>query len=373
MEMKTRLLFAPLVIALVASLAACGGGGKQVPANAIAVVGNTPIPIAQFNDYLAQAKAQAVAQGGTAPQSGTPQYAAMQNTVVSELVQIAEVKQQAPKEGVSVTPADVTKYISNLVKTSYSGSMKKFTAALTQQGLTMKAAQQAVYINLLATKIHTKVTATATVTAAQEQAYYTKNLSSFSVAAATTRNIQYILFKCAATGTTTCPAAKSRAEKKRADMVEQKLQNGASFTAMAKQYSDDSSTASTGGNLCISKSGQSGSCIPTVPAFSTAAFALKTGAISPQPINATSAADSGYGWFIVKATAPVKNTKAHTSSFPEVEAQIKATLLQQAQATIWKKWLDDLTKEYQGKVSYQAAYTPPTTTAISTQQGVTTG
>ena len=271
--MKTRLLFVPLLIALVASLAACGGGSAQVPANAVAMVGSTPVTIAQFNDYFAQAKAQAVAHGQPAPQAGTPQYTAMKNAVVAELVQIAEVKQQAPKEGVSVTPAEVTKYISNLVKTSYSGSMKEFTAALTQQGLTLKAAQQAVYINLLAMKINTKVTASATVTVAQEKAYYNANPSTH----------------------TTQPTLDIPASKKLANKIEQELKHGASFAKLAKQYSQDPGSAAQGGKYTATGAG--------VPAYQNVAFTLKTGQLSGL-VDATSAANGGYGFFIIKALGP---------------------------------------------------------------------
>jgi foldase protein PrsA len=347
MEMNTRLLFVPLLIALVASLAACGGG-TQVPANAIAVVGKTPITIAKFNDYFAQAEATTVAQGGQKPQAGTPQYTSMKNTVVAELVQIAEVEQQAPKEGVSVTPSDVDKYISNLVKTSYGGSMKKFTDALKGQGLTMKAAQQAVYIRLLATKIHDKVVATAKVTVAQEKAYYNANPSTH----------------------TTQPTLDIAASKKLANTIEQKLKHGASFAKLAKQYSQDPGSASQGGKYTATGA--------EVPAYQNVAFTLRTGQLSGL-VDATSAANGGYGFFIIKALGPVKKTgtqktrsvehilvsvktKPQQSTFKQVEPTIKQTLLQQAQQTLWSQWLSDLTKEYEGKVSYQASYAPPPTT-----------
>ena len=73
MEMKIRLLFVPLLLALVASLAACGGS-QHVPANAVAVVNGTPITITQFNDFIDQAIAQVKAQGGAVPTPGSPQY-----------------------------------------------------------------------------------------------------------------------------------------------------------------------------------------------------------------------------------------------------------------------------------------------------------
>jgi parvulin-like peptidyl-prolyl isomerase len=363
--MKTRLFFVALMLALVASLAACGGGGT-VPASAIAIVDGQQIPLTQFNSLLQQALKQSASNGQPPPTPGSPQYAQIRNQVVAYLVQVTELEQQAKKEGVSVTPQDVDKYFANLAKTKFQGSMTKLVQALKLQGLTVEEAKQQLYVNLLAQKLHDKVSKAATVTDAQAQQYYHVNLSQYSVPAATTRNVQYILFKCAEAPSTTCPAAKSRAEKKIADTVEQKLKNGATFEAMAKQYSDDPTTASKGGHLCISKSGQSGSCIPTIPAFSDAGFALKTGAITQQPIDATSPANQGYGWFIVKAAGAVKNTKAHTTPFSKVEASIKSTLLQQSQETLWQAWLSDLAKKYEGKVSYQTGYAPPTTTAIPT-------
>jgi hypothetical protein len=71
MEMKIRLLFVPLMLALVASLAACGGGGGAVPANDVALVKGQPISNTDFNTLLAQAVKQAVAAGQPEPKAGT--------------------------------------------------------------------------------------------------------------------------------------------------------------------------------------------------------------------------------------------------------------------------------------------------------------
>ena len=257
--MKNRLLFVPVLLALVVSLAACGGSQK-VPANAVAVVNGTPITQAQFNDYFQQALSAAKLQGQTVS-PGTTEYDTLRAQTVAQLVEIAEVKQQMPKEGVTVTQADVNKFIANLVKTNYSGSQAKFQAALKKAGLTAKAAQEQVFVNLLATKIHDKVTSSAKVSTSDEMAYYKANMAQYAVAAAATRNVAHILVK-------------TKAE---ANSIEQKLKNGASFAALAKKYSTDTSSAQNGGKLCIAQPTQSGSCIPTVPPFSKAAFALKTG------------------------------------------------------------------------------------------------
>ncbi len=337
--MKTRLLFVPLLLALVASLAACGGGGQNVPADAIAVVNGTPITAAQFNNFFAQAKAVATSQGNNVT-PGTSEYTLVRNQVVAYLVQVAEVEQQAAKEGISESPSAVNAFIANLVKTQYQGSESKFTAALKKQGLTLDTAKQEVSLNLLAQKLRTKVTSTAKVTEAQEKAYYQTNIATYSTAAQSTRSVEHILVK----------------SKSLADSLEQQLKNGTSFAKLAKKYSKDPGSAAQGGLYTATKGRE-------VPAYDDAAFALKTGALSA-PVDATSTTNGGYGWFIIKALGPVKSTPAHTTSFDQAKPTIEQTLLQQQQTQLWQQWLTDLTNQYKGKVTYQAGYAPPTTTAI---------
>src|SRR5438046_1774834 len=111
MDMKTRLLFLPLLLVLVVSLAACGGGSGTVPANAVAVVNGKPISTAYFNAVFAQFQANSVASGAQPAAPGSPQYKQLQDQTIAYLVQFAEVKQQAPKENVSVSQDEVTKYL----------------------------------------------------------------------------------------------------------------------------------------------------------------------------------------------------------------------------------------------------------------------
>jgi foldase protein PrsA len=342
MDMKIRLLSVPVLLALVASLAACGGSGQSVPANAVADVNGTPITTAQFNDFFQQALANAKAHGSTVS-PGTSDYTTLRDQTVSELVALAELKAQMQKEGVTVTPSDVNAFISNLVKSNYSGSRSKFENALKAAGLTDKAAKEQVEINLISTRIHDKVIATAKVTPAQEQAYYNANKTTFVIAPATTRNIAHILVKT----------------KAQANMIEQKLSHGAKFAALAKKYSTDTGSAQNGGKLCAAKSGTSGQCSQMVAPFAKAAFALRTGQISA-PVH------SQFGWHVITALGPIVHVKGHTQTLAEARAGIDQTLLQQQQDKLWQQWIADLQSQYKGKVSYQNGYAPQTTTALST-------
>jgi parvulin-like peptidyl-prolyl isomerase len=352
MEMKIRLLFVPLLLALVASLAACGGS-QHVPANAVAVVNGTPITITQFNDFIDQAIAQVKAQGGAVPTPGSPQYSDLRARTVSELVQLTAATQAGQKDGVTVTSADVDKFIADLVKTKYAGSMKKFEDALKSTGLSMQAAREQVRISLLGTRLQAKVTSTAKVAPADVKKYYDANPTQF----------------------TTPATLKIAASKKLANSIEQKLKNGGSFAKLAKQYSQDPGSAAQGGKFTAIK-GQ------LTPAYEKAAFSLKTGQLSA-PIDATSTANNGYGYFIIKALGPVKKTgtqetrsvehilvsvktKPKPETFKQAQPGILQGLLQQQKTKLWEQWLSDLQNEYKGKVSYQSGYAPPTTTALPT-------
>lgn len=348
--MKTRLLLVPFLIAATAALAACGGGGSNsVPADAVAVVGSTPITKAQFNAEMAQAANEAKAQGQPVAKVGTPQYTQLRDRVIAYLVQVSELQQEAPKVGAVVTQKDVDAYIKNIRDIHYGGSQAKLVAAIKKSGLTLAQAEQQVKVNLLAQKIQKKVTAQAKVSDAQAKSYYETNKAQYQAPAATTRNVAHILVK----------------SKSLANTIEQKLKNGASFAALAKKYSTDQGSAQKGGQLCVSKSGTSGSCFQTVAPFANAAFSLKTGQISA-PVH------SQYGWHIIKALGPVKHTPAQLTPFKKAEAQIRSQLLQQKQQTLWSAWLAKLQKDFQGKVQYQTGYAPPPTTAIPTTGIVTT-
>jgi foldase protein PrsA len=344
--MKTRLLFVPLLVAAVVGLAACGGGGggsTAVPPDAVAVVGSTPITKTQFTSLMATVQAQDKATGASFPKVGTPQYTTLRDQVIAYLVQNSELQQEAAKMGVSVTDKDVNAYLKNVAKLNYGGSMKKLLDAIKKGGLSLSAAKYRVMVGLLGNKVKAKVTSKAAVSALEAKQYYDTNKSQYEQAAATTRQVAHILVK-----------TKSLAEK-----IEKKLQNGANFAALAKQYSTDTGSAQNGGKLCIAKSGQSGSCIQTVPPFAKAAFALKTGAISP-PVH------SKFGWHVIKALGPVQHTKAGLTPFKKVVATIRQTLLAQQQQTLWTNFLSKLQKDFQGKVSYQVGYAPPATTSTPT-------
>jgi foldase protein PrsA len=200
--------------------------------------------------------------------------------------------------------------------------------------------------NLLGQKLQAKVTSDVKVSDAAAQKYYNANKSTFTTPK--TREIRHILVK----------------SKGLADTIETKLKNGASFAALAKQYSKDTGSAAQGGKLCVAHGGSSGACQQTVAPFDKAAFSLNTNELS-QPVK------SVYGWHIIQALGAVK--PAHAQTFAEVKSQIEANLASQQKQTAWQAWLAKMAKDFKGKVSYQTGYAPATTTTPTTPAPTTTG
>jgi len=349
MEMKTRLPFLLLSTVLVALLAACGGGGNSgpVPADAIAQVGSVPITKASFDALLSVACARYKAQGQDCPKVGTPTYASLRDSAVTFLVQQEELTQEAKKLGVTVTQKDIDKQVEQIKKTYYKGSEKQFEDALKKAGVTLAPLEQyELGPNLLGQKLQAKVTSDVKVSDAAAQKYYDQNKTSFTTPK--TREVRHILVN----------------SKSLADQIETKLQNGASFAALVKQYSKDTGSVPQGGKLCAAHGQSRGACIQTVPPFDKAAFSLKTHEIS-QPVHSVD------GWHVIQALGPVK--PAHTLTFAEAKSEIQANLASQQKQTAWQAWLAKMAKDYKGKVTYQTGYAPATTTTPTAPAPTTTG
>lgn len=170
--MKRIMVLAIAALALLGLLAtgliAAGCGG--VPSDAVATVGDTSITKAQFQELMAQAKAQIESQGTAFPTKGSATYDRYVAMIVDYLVQAKVVAQSAGTFGVSVSEKEVADQVAQIEKTY--GSEKKVLALLKQQGMTMALLKQSIEDQTLTQRVSTKVVATAAVSDAQIQAYW---------------------------------------------------------------------------------------------------------------------------------------------------------------------------------------------------------
>jgi len=325
-------------LALVAS--GCGSSHQSVGANDVAVVGDQPISKEQFDALINQAKKNYEANHQKFPETGTTQYEALRKQAMQFLVQRAEFEQKADEMGLTITDADVDKQLAT-IKAQYFGGKSgkcdatcesKFQAELKKQGLSMDQVRADVRASVVQNKIYEKVTAGVTVSDKDIADYYKKNKAQY--VQPESRDVRHILVK----------------KKALADQIYQQVTHGANFAALAKKYSTDPSSKDNGGKMTISKGRQ-------VPEFDKVAFALKTGQIS-KPVKTT------YGWHVITALTPIKPQT--TTKLSEVKTAIRQQLLQQNKQDEMRKWVDETSKSFVKKTTYQVGYEPPATTSGAT-------
>jgi foldase protein PrsA len=335
--MLKRLALILLGFALVVFAPACGGGG-DVPEGAVAVVEGTEISRDELDELVARAKKAYEAQKQEFPKVGTPEYQNVQTQYVAFLVQREEFEKEADELGIEVTQKDVDKEVQEFIKSRYEGDRKAAEKALDEQGFTFEAFEETIRTSVLAQKLFNGLTKDVKVEEAEILAYYQQNLQA-QYQTPESRDVRHILISEKKQGEEV-DFPKSKAE---ADRIYAELKGGGDFAALAKENSDDPGSKDTGGKLSITR-GQ------TVPEFDKTAFELEEGAIS-QPVKTT------YGYHIIEALSAVR--KAKTTPIAKVRASIRTTLLQEKKTAFMTDWVEDLTKKYDGKVSYAAGFEPP--------------
>jgi foldase protein PrsA len=329
--MMSRPLFRATVLLLVALAAASvvagcgGGGGSSLSSGIVANVGGEQITQAQLDKVIAQAKNRLEAQGQKIPAAGSQEYQSFQQNALQYLVQKIEFQQQADDLGVKVTDKQVDERLARGKKKFFGGSEKKYKDALAKQKLTDAEVRDELRASLVAEALFKKVGESTKVSAADIQAYYEAHYGQPS------REVAHILVK----------------SKALADELYRKAKGGADFAALAKRYSIDKGTGAVGGKYTAVK-GQS------VPSFDKVAFALRDNEIS-KPVK------SRFGWHVIKALGPVK-----TTPLKDVKETIRQTLQNQGQQEAVTKWLDELKKKYQDKITYASGFAPPTATTTTT-------
>jgi foldase protein PrsA len=340
-----RLTIGILLATVAVAASACGGGSDSVSAGSVANVNGTEISKAELDKLIEQAKRGYKAQNQDFPKAGTPEYQSLQQQYVAYLVELAEFRQAADDLGAQVTDKDIDKVEAQTIKDKFDGKRADYEKALKKAGFTPEDYRvNALAVSALTQKIFDSVTKDVKVTDGDVFQYYNANQSQYGTPES--RDVRHILI-----------AVKDKdgkvdyaASKAKADQVYAQLKAGADFAKLAKEESADPGSKDTGGKLTISR-GQ------TVPEFDKVSFELATGELS-KPVKTT------YGYHLIEAVSDVR--KATATPLDKVRASIRATLLQQKRNEEMQKWVEDLKKDYDGKVSYAAGYEPPELPAAPT-------
>ncbi|MGD0272718.1 MAG: peptidyl-prolyl cis-trans isomerase [Gaiellaceae bacterium] len=336
--MKTRRIIALLGFAVVAVvvLAACGSKSKrEVPANAIAVVGNEVVLRSQYDTLMAQSKAQYAQAKKAFPALGSTGYESIRDGIVSYLVQSAAIDQEAANMGIKVTDAEINSSLQQVIQQKFKGNKVKYQAELRKEHLTEQQLKDGLRENLISQRVQTQLIQNVKVSKSEIQKYYDEHKTNYKVGES--RAVSHILVKT----------------KAQAESIYRQLKAGTDFAKLAKKYSTDS-TNTSGGSLGVQEKAS------LVPAFANALFALKTGALS-QPVH------TQFGWHVIRADGPIK--PAHTQTLSEASATIEQTLLSPKQQQAVTNWVAQARKFATDNTSYAAGFEPPkstTSTAATT-------
>jgi parvulin-like peptidyl-prolyl isomerase len=330
---RLALLLCALVLAL--GLTGCGGD-EDVPADAVALVDGEEVAKSDFDALINQAKQSYKNQKREFPTAGSQEYQTLRNQAVQFLVQREQFEQEAADMDVEVTEKQIDARLEQIQKQYFGGDKAKYEKQLKEQGLSDTQVRNDIRAQIVSEKIFAQVTRDVKVTDDAVEKYYNENKEQYSQPES--RDVRHILVK-----------TKAQAD----DLVAQ-LENGGDFAALAKQHSTDTGSKENGGKLTISR-GQ------TVAPFDKTAFALKKGDVSP-PVK------TEFGFHIIEALSDVKPAK--TTPLKDVKESIRQQLVQTKKNETMTKWVDDLKKDYEDKVSYAAGFNPPpaTSTGATTEE-----
>ena len=345
MPFWTRIVALLAALALAMAAVGCGGDGGddgtevEVPADAIAVVGDKEITKAEYDRLLASAEKTYEAREQEFPAAGTPEFAQLRNAIVRSLVEQAQFEIAAQELDVTVTDADVDKRLDELKEQFFQGDEQKYKDELEAQGLTEEQVKSDLRTRLLSEKVFEKVTNEVEVTDEDVQKYYEDNAAQFETPAS--REVRHILVK----------------SKARADQLHAQLEAGADFAKLARQYSTDPASKKEGGKFTA----QQGA---TVAPFDKVAFDLDTGELS-EPVK------TQFGWHIIEAVGDIKEKS--TQDLSAVEEQIRSTLLEEKKNTRINEWIEELRARFEDQTAYAPGFEPPPPAETTTGEGDTGG
>lgn len=356
-----RILVIGVCAAVVLLVAACGGSGpKNVPADAVAIVGDKAISKSDWDALIQQTRRNFKATKRAFPKPGSVELANLKANATQFLIQSSEYQQEADKLGVEVSDKDVDARLDQIKKQYYGNPPgqptaskdqmeKRYQAALKQQGFTDEEVRSGIELQLIREKVFKKVTKDVKVSDDEVKAYYEKNKKQYQTPAQPeSRDLRHILVK----------------SKAKVDQLYAQLKaNPGKFAQLAKKFSTDTSSAKNGGKLPpgVGVKGR------LDPAFEKVAFSIKPHVIS-KPVH------SQFGWHIIEALGPIKpGAPAKPTPFSQVKEAIRQQLLSQNQQKEMDKWLAKTKKSYCKTIGYQTGYAPPPGQDPCKQSSSTTG
>ncbi len=326
-KLGALIVFAVFVVGSFIIVAAAQGLGEpSVPDGDVAVVEDAPDGTITAEDFDAALQQTAARQGlPKVPPADDPQYQALADAAVSDLILSRWVLGEASERGIEVTDREIDQELDK-VKQQQFGSEKAFQDFLDQSGFTLEQARERIALQLVSDRIQTAVLpAEPTVTEDEIQTYYDENTVQFE--RPESRDVRVVLVK------TQDDAAKVLA-------ALQSDPSAKGFEQVAKQFSIDEATKSTGGLREAVVQGQS------EPALDEQIFSAPEGElVGPFQTDA--------GYYVIKVEGI---TPAETTPLDQAREQIKQTLIAARQQETAQAFQEDFQSKWVARTFCAEAY-----------------
>lgn len=254
----------------------------------------------------------------------------LEASIIDSLIVTKLLEKYAEENNITVSSEEVDKQI-KLIIDSYS-SEEDFKKGLKDMGIDRKFLENYFRSLMLGSKIFDVVTADVIVTGQEIKQYYDDNKKTLFVVPARVKasHILAIFPWVEDNSEETEETEEGRKEAlEEIKMVEDKLKNGVDFEVLARQYSDDSASAASGGDLGYISKGQ------MIEEFEEALFSLDVGEVSE-------IVETKYGFHIIKV---FDRQEEYIQKFDEVEESINTYLLNLHKMEKWEDFIFLLMEE----------------------------
>lgn len=251
----------------------------------------------------------------------------LEANIIDILIVTKLLEKYAEENNITVSSEEVDKQI-KLIIDSYP-SEEDFEGDLKDKGIDRKFLEDEIRSQMLRSEIFNIVTADVTVTEDEVKQYYEDNKNTFFLVPVMVKASHILaMFPWVEDNSEETEEGKEEALKK-IKMVEDKLNNGEDFEGLARQYSDDSTSAASGGDLDYISKGQ------MIEEFEEALFSMDVGEVSE-------IVKTQYGFHIIKAT---DRQEEYIQKFDEVEESINTYLLDLYKMQEWEDFIFLLIEE----------------------------
>ncbi|MDQ0244128.1 foldase protein PrsA [Bacillus fengqiuensis] len=227
---------------------------------------------------------------------------------LDSLIDQAVIEKEAEKQKIDIAEKDIEKEL-KVLEESYGGE-EALKEAMETSGISLADVKKDLSLNLIIEKL---LESRISVTEEEMTTYFDENKESFATAEQV--KASHILVEDGAT----------------AKKVKDKLAGGEDFSALAKEYSTDTTTKEQGGDLGFFAKGE------MVAEFEEAAFSLNPNEIS-EPVK------TEYGYHIIKL---VEKQEAKEANYEESKSEIKEQLISEKMQTEYATWLEEKKGEYE--------------------------